>query len=280
MNYIIFNKELVKENEVKISPQDRGFRYGDGIFDTLIVNNGKLYQLNWHLDRMSRSLKSIHIEFDLSVLPALFQKLLTANNFTDGLLRIQITRGIGGRGYLPNEKTSPTLIIETLPAPQIEQQPISLWQSSYQKISSSALPVQFKLCQGLNSTLARIEGANNNCFDALMINEKNQICETSSANIFWFKNGELYTPSLSCGVLEGSIRAAVIRLWQGKMHEVMAGIEVLKEADAVFITNVAWKILAVSAINPISLQWKNISENAELINEISTLLKKDIKLLE
>lgn len=276
MTYSIFNHKLIKSEEICISPQDRGFRYGDGVFDTLIVSNGRIYQYNWHTERLERGLQAIKIDFDVTKLKKLCEQLLTANNFMNGLLRIQITRGISGRGYLPNEETKPTLLIETMAMPVIDKTPVSLWQSSYLKISSKALPMQFKLCQGLNSTLARMEAAENNCFDALMLNENNEICETSSANIFWLKNGELYTPSLACGVLEGSIRAAIIRLWQGKLHEVAENIDTLKTAQAVFITNVAWKVIAVSEVKNFNVQW----ENDVLIAQILGLLANDIKQLE
>lgn len=276
MTYAIFNHKLIKSEEICISPQDRGFRYGDGVFDTLIVSNGKIYQYNWHIERLERGLQAIKIKFDITELKPLCERLLQTNNIKDGLLRIQITRGISGRGYLPNEKITPTLLIETMAMPVIDKSPISLWQSKYSKISSNALPVQFKLCQGLNSTLARMEAAENNCFDALMLNENNEICETSSANIFWLKNGDLYTPSLSCGALEGSVRAAIIRLWQGKLYEVAENIETLKTAQAVFITNVAWKVIAVSELKFLNVQWKSDAIVAKMLD----LLGNDIKQLE
>ncbi len=277
MTYAIFNGQIVKEDEISISPQDRGFRYGDGVFDTMIVHAGKIYQFDWHIERLSRGLQAIKINFDATNLLPLCKKLLRANNFTDGLLRIQITRGISGRGYLPDStKTTPTLIIETISAPEMDKTPVKLWQSSYTKLSKNSLPVQFKLCQGLNSTLARMEAAENSCFDALMLNEKGKICETSSANIFWFKNGGLYTPALNCGVMEGSIRAAIIRLSPYKIHEIIATIEDIQGADAVFITNVALKILSVSELKPIDIKWKSEALSEGMLN----LLKNDIKQLE
>ncbi len=276
MTYAIFNHKLIKSEEICISPQDRGFRYGDGVFDALIVSNGRIYQFNWHIERLASGLQAIKINFDVAELKPLCEHLLQTNNVKEGLLRIQITRGISGRGYLPNEKATPTLLIETMAMPVIDKSPISLWQSKYSKISSKALPMKFKLCQGLNSTLARMEAAENNCFDALMLNENNEICETSSANIFWLKNGELYTPSLACGVLEGSIRAAIIRLWQGKLHEVTENIETLKTAQAVFITNVAWKVIAVSELKFLNVQWKSDAIVAKMLD----LLGNDIKQLE
>lgn len=276
MAYVIFNRLLLKENEIRISPQDRGFRYGDGVFDTMIVRNKKLYQFDWHLNRLARALHSTKIRFDAEELAGLCQKLLNANDFANGLLRIQVTRGIGGRGYLPEKDSAPTLLIETISSPEISKNPVSLWQSSYRKISQAALPVRFKLCQGLNSTLARLEAAENNCFDALMLDENNHISETSSANIFWFAGGELYTPALSCGALEGSMRAAVMRLSPYKIHEVAANIKSLQNAEAVFITNVAWKALAVSSLEPVGTGW----ESRELAQQVFNLLQEDIKQLE
>jgi len=272
MKYVIFNGKLTDESEVRISPADRGFRYGDGVFDTLLVGGGRLYGVDFNLERLKRGLAAIRIDFDLSALPALCYELLTANGCKSGLLRIQITRGVGGRGYLPDAGSSPTLLIETLALPAPPSAPVSLFLSSYQKISPHALPVNFKLCQGLNSTLARMEAADNNCFDALMLNEQNQICETSSANVFWLKNGVLYTPELACGVLDGSIRNAVIRLSPYPVQEVAASLEMLAEAEAIFITNVAYKIIAVGEIKPLNLKF----QSTELTTQFLHLLEADI----
>ncbi len=272
MTYAIFNHQLIKTKEIRISPQDRGFRYGDGVFDTMIINTGKIYQFDWHIERLKRGLQAIKINFDTTKLPQLCEQLIQANNVSDGLLRIQITRGIGGRGYMPEANPIPTMLIETIDKPATVTKSASLWLSSYQKISSKSLPMQYKLCQGLNSTLARIEAVENNYFDSLLFNEKNEICETSSANIFWYKNGELYTPSLDCGVLEGSIRAAIIRLSPYKINEVVAGIEDLKTAEAVFISNVALRICAIYELNPLGIKWKS----EKLVEQVLALLENDI----
>lgn len=272
MAYVIFNHQLVAEKEIAISPEDRGFRYGDGIFDTLIIKTGRIYQLDWHLRRLYRGLEAIRINFDTAVLPALCRQLLEANGFKEGLLRIQVTRGIGGRGYLPDNSAKPTLLIETIAQPDVGRKPVTLWKSSYEKIHPAALPVRFKLAQGLNSTLSRMEAAENACFDALLLNAKGEVCETSSANIFWLKNGALYTPSLACGILEGSIRSAIIRLWDGKLYEVEERPETLETADAVFITNVAYKALAVGGLMPTGLKW----DSAGLAEKMLGLLENDI----
>ena len=305
MKYIILNQKLILEGVAHISPQDRGFRYGDGVFETILISNKlphnfgvrhceealadaaihnddkdwiaspsarndeitrKLYQWEFHVKRLKAALTATRIEFDTNILPALCGELLTANKCSEGLLRIQITRGIGGRGYLPERGISPTLLIETMAIPTPPPAPISLFLSSYAKISQSALPVNFKLCQGLNSTLARMEAADNNCFDALILNDAGQICETSSANIFWLKNGILYTPSLACGVVEGSIRNAVIRTSPYPVQEVAENLEVFALAEAVFITNVAYKILPVFELKPLGISWNSSKLAIDVFN--------------
>ena len=269
MTHCIVNGQLIETTKARISLQDRGFRYGDGVFETLAVQNGVPYQFEWHMKRLEAGLNAIKIQYDSSHLADQCRQLLYQNDGHDGLLRIQITRGVGGVGYLPSSKSTPTVVIETSFMPPQERKTVALWQSSYSKISPRALPVNAKLCQG-NSTLARMEAAENNCFDALLLNETGQVCETSSGNIFWRTDGITYTPSLKCGVLEGSTRAALLRLCPD-IQEIEATVDELSKADAVCITNVVWKALAVETMMPGKTLWKS----EELANYYSQLLTAD-----
>ncbi|MDE3060903.1 MAG: aminotransferase class IV family protein [Pseudomonadota bacterium] len=256
MPYCIVNGRLVPAEEACISIQDRGFRYGDGVFETISVHAGRPYQLDWHLARLRAGLSAIRIDFDVEGLRPHCRLLLEKNALRDGLLRIQVTRGTGSRGYLPMPSQA-SFAIETVPLPDIPRTPVALWLSEHKKISPRALPVRYKLCQGLNSTLARLEAADHDCADALMLNEQGHVCETSSGNIFWLKDGVLYTPALSCSVLEGSTRAAIMRLSDYPVQEVEAGLEALLAAEAVFITNVVWEAMAVNRLLPKDTGWQS-----------------------
>jgi branched-subunit amino acid aminotransferase/4-amino-4-deoxychorismate lyase len=257
MAYCILNGELIPQSKAVVSVADRGFRYGDGLFETIAVHKSIPYQFAWHMSRLATGLRALKIPFDTAILNAYCRDLITRNKIEQGLLRIQITRGTGGTGYLPAKDTPPTYLIETMPAPAISEKPASLWLSSLRKIAPNALPVASKLCQGLNSTLTRLEASENNCFDSLLLNARSEIAETSSGNIFWQKAGTLYTPSLACGILEGSTRAAILRLWPGTIIEIEASLEHLLEADAVAICNVAWQALAVSELLPTAARWNS-----------------------
>jgi len=276
MSYCILNGALTKTSEAAIPIDDRGFRYGDSVFETIAIHNGVPYQFDWHMQRLSGGLKAIKIAFDTAPLKKQCQHLLRINKVKTGILRIQVSRGVGSLGYLSTAK-QPIYVIQVNPIPVMNIPPVALWKSTYQKISAKALPVQYKLGQGLNSILARLEASENEgtddhgCADALLLNEQGHICETSSGNIFWLKNGTLYTPSLACGVLEGSTRHAIMRLSTYLVVETQAPIEALLEADAVFITNVVWPIIAVGALFP-GLQIWNSTATAE---QFRTLLTHD-----
>ena len=160
MTYFIVNGQLVAAEQATVSAQDRGFRFGDGLFETIAIYSGVPYQFDWHMQRLAEGLQAIKIAFDIKCLKDFSRQLIRKNKVDNGILRIQITRGIGSKGYLPDpshSRAGAALVIETSPLPTITDKPIGLWQSTYTKISPRALPVKYKLCQGLNSTLARLE---------------------------------------------------------------------------------------------------------------------------
>ena len=274
MNYFIINGDLVTEDMALVSVQDRGFRYGDGVFETIAVHAGVPYQFSWHMQRLAGGLNALKIAYDTSKIKEFTVQLLQKNAVSNGILRIQITRGIGSKGYLPDPShklAGATLVMETLPIPALHHRLIALWCSDYRKTSASALPVQYKTSQGLNSILARIDAVENKCADALMLNEHGQVCETSSGNIFWMKDGTLYTPSLDCGVLMGSTRAAILRLSPYPAMEIKATLDTLLQADAVFMTNVTWPVMHVGALLPQNKQW----DSEKLAEEFRQLIMAD-----
>ena len=258
MPYVFINNKLLDSEKATISFEDRGFRFGDGVFETIAVASGVPYQFDWHMERLRKGLHAIKISANLHQLHEQSRRLLKENALKDGVLRIQVTRGIGSRGYLPDPKhpkAGATIIVETMPAPPPAPESASLIISSYEKITAESMPVQYKLCQGLNATLARIEATEKGAFDALLLNRDGHVCETSSGNIFWLKDKVLMTPSLTCGVLEGSMRASVMRLSPYPVKEVKAPLAELEKADSVFITNALWPLVAIQRIEGMAASW-------------------------
>lgn len=290
-NYISINGKILPEKKAVISIKDRGFRFGDGVFETCLITDGVIYNWLTHLKRLKNGLKAIKIILKnqsthhhpnegwnlhnitkcIPTFTKMTMELIKKNKIKNGYLRISISRGTGSVGYLPSHNVQPTIIIETIPSNPKPKTPVKLWISTIEKPSLKSLPVNYKLMNGLNSTLAKIEAVKNNCFDAVLLNNKNQICETSSANIFWIKNNILYTPHPDCGCLLGTIREKIIKLSPIKIKLAKAKIVDLLEADEAFITNVALGVLAIDKIA--NQQFKN----KKYSKIFSGLLNNDIK---
>ncbi len=272
MHYCYLNHKIIPASEALVPVSDRGFRFGDGVFETIRVHAGVAYRFEWHMARLAEGLQAIHIAADIGTLQKECSELLIKNACKEGLLRIQITRGTSGSGYLPAE-SAPTCLIETLPFTPTPNEPAALYLSTYRRIPATCLPVSSKLAQGMNSTLARMEAQENGCFEALQLNTQGIIAEGSSSNIFWRKNTTLYTPALDCGVLNGAMRAVILSLYPDTIHEIHADSDVLAGADAVCVVNSAWLALPVSTLSPKGYSW----ESKALAEELNTIILKDIE---
>jgi len=276
MKYVFLNNKFVAEQDAAVSIQDRGFRFGDGIFETIKIHNSRAKDFPLHLLRLEEGLQELKISFDTSSLLDKVEQLIKKNKQAEGFLRIIITRGVGSRGYMPKDDITPTIVIETINTPNMKQQTSSLIVSPYKKIPLTCLPVNYKIMQGLNSSLAKITAKDQGFSDALLTNAKNEICETSSANIFLIRKGKIYTPNLESGVLRGVIREKIINNF--KANEEKIKLRQLKKFDLIFITNVALEAKEITLI--VNQQTKAIwqscpkVESVKIFKEIKEFLQK------
>ena len=103
-----------------------------------------------------------------------------------------------------------------------------------------------------------------------MLSIEGHICECSSSNIFWVKDGMLYTPSLESGILAGTTRDSIIQLWHGGVTEGVFSIDDLKNADEVFVTNVVWIAKPVKRLMPAN----NVYKNFDFCSKVLEMLEK------
>lgn len=244
------NGEFLPAEKALVPVTDRGFRFGDGVFETIRLERGRPYQWQLHLSRMQTGLAALRITPPTVDWRAIASELITRNNASDGFLRLTITRGSGSKGYLPDAGITPTWVMEYVPPSAPPTNPYKLWVSIIQRSPLSALPTNHKLNHGIASTLALLDARDNGCDEALMLSSNGKLCETASANLFWIKDGVLYTPALSTGCLAGTTRDAVLRLAPIPTQEVVAEIDALATAEAVFLTNTRLGIWPVAALIP------------------------------
>jgi len=273
-NYFIYvNGSLHPREEASLQINDRGLKFGDGVYETIRVENGRPFSWEKHMQRLATSLNLIKINYDTASLHEISMNLLKKNNITKGSLRIMITRGIGGVGYLPGKNNVCGVVVEAIHMPKVPDQPVDLWISHWRKIPAECLPAAAKTMQGLSSTLARMEAEENGCFEAVLLSTDGNVCECSSSNIFWVKNGQLFTPSLQAGILAGTTRDNIIEFWPNGVKEGIFGIDELEAADEVFVTNVIWSALPVRKLMPAGIEFKS----HEFCKKVNEMLAEDIK---
>ncbi len=255
--WVYLNNQFLKDDQAQISVFDRGFLFGDGIFETLRIYDGRPLFLDRHLQRLHQSCEILEL-----ILPtpepeweALLQELVERNHLEHSLFRITLSRGVGGLGLDPRECSTPTIVIFPRPIPQLSadqrERGIRIAIVNTRRQPSSALPSQVKTLNYMNNILAKQEAVKAQTFDGLMLNTDGHIAECTTSNIFFVKDERIRTPSLQCGILPGITREIVIELAQTKGLIVEEGKYLpqdLFEADECFLTNTGFGVLPVSTI--------------------------------
>ncbi len=191
-----------------ISPLDRGFTYGDGVFRTMLMRNGLPEQWPLHYQKLVADCAAIGIVCpSAELLMSDFQQLFTLEEIEEnrlGVAKIIITRGEGERGYKPPTITSPTRVLIKSPMPQYAS---TLAENGvHLHLCDTRLAVQTKLAgikhlNRLENVLARMEWTNEAIFDGLMLDAHGHVIECTMSNIFARFGQKIVTPDLSqCGV--------------------------------------------------------------------------------
>lgn len=271
-SYTHLNGKLLPESEAKLPIADRGFRFGDGLFETIRLNGGVPYQWKWHLQRLSEGLAALRITPPPADWAKAAREVIQHNHATDGFLRLLVTRGAGSKGYLPLPNITAHWGIEYLPPTAVPSQPCKLFLSRQRRVGLNMLPANHKLAHGIGSTLALLEAQDYACDESLLLSAEGYLCEAAAANLFWVKDNQLFTPPLSTGCLNGSTRAAILRLNPNTTERKDATLEEFLAADGAFLSNVRLGIWPIAQLQP---EGKTFATDHPLIRKLSHQLAAD-----
>lgn len=250
------NGKFVFDDQAMVSVSDRGFLYGDGLFETIRVTNGRPIRWNQHMERLQHGagLLRLSIPYSVDALREFADELIRKNETPEAVLRLTVTRGIGPRGYSIKQGGRPTVVMNIHPAPVIDPGKPPRW-----RLATAPVPVQggdplaaLKSCNKLPQILARAEAEAQGAEEALMLNADGFVAEGASSNIFWIEKEIVCTPPLTDGVLPGVTRAAVLEVcWKLGVSTRERSIrpEVLRAADGVFLTLSTFGIVEVTALD-------------------------------
>lgn len=255
---IYINGKYYDKEDAKISVYDHGLLYGDGIFEGLRSYGGKVFRMDEHLDRLWASAKAIWLEIPMAraAMAEAINETLKRNQIRDGYIRLVVTRGAGSLGLDPNRTSNPQVIIiadsiSLYPAEMYENG-LTIITSSVQRNHPAALSPRIKSLNYLNNILAKIEGLQAGCVEALMLNHKGEVAECTGDNIFLVRNRVLQTPPLDAGILEGVSRNAVLELAKAagiETREVALTRHDVYIADECFLTGSAAEVIPVVKVD-------------------------------
>lgn len=247
----------VAREDARISIFDRGFLFGDSIYETVRTRGGKVLFWRDHLERLRRSAALLEIdlgEHGRDPLPIL-RELIARNELDSARLRVVVSRGVGGRDQV--DGFTPTWVVIPEPFEPLSDDAyargIVAVLVHVRRNAATSLNPEIKSGNLLNNVLARREAVRVGAAEGVLVNQQGYLAEGALSNLFWVgTSGELFTPALDVGILPGITREKILRVAReaGRpVHEVRERPEALDQAAEIFMTSTSWEALAVTTWN-------------------------------
>lgn len=251
--FIDFNGEIQPVNNKLFTIANRGFKYGDGLFESMRLMKGQLKFADLHADRLQRGMKTLKIDgysqMDNWFLKEKTEDLARRNKIKHGRLRLTVYRDAEGF-YTPSQnKMAYCLELQLLDEPRYFINSKGLIMDIYTELPKPCNYLSnIKTCNSLLYIMAGLYKTQYKLDDVFLLNQNGFLCEAGSSNIFvWYQN-HLYTPALSEGCVEGVMRQVIINLAKQiniPVTEAQINPEILYQAEEVFLTNATRGIQSV-----------------------------------
>lgn len=240
---IWLNGTLLPASEARVSVLDRGFLFGDGVYEVIRCFNGVGLQMDDHVARLARSLRASRIEgFEPQAVPGICSALLDANGLSDAGIYLQVTRGAAPvRNHLPPRGLTPTVMAMATPLPSLEDftapepiRAILLEDIRWLRCDIKSIALMGNVLQVMDAADHRAEEA--------ILHRGGQVAEGASTNVFALLDGALVTPPLTTQppILHGVTRLLALAATEVlglELAQRQLGIAELREADELLVTS-------------------------------------------
>ncbi len=249
--------KFIPLEKAQVAVNDRGFLYGDGLFETIPVYEGNPFYAEEHLLRLSEGadIMGLPFNYEISSLEEILKETVKVNSVNRGFLRLTLSRGKGKRGLSPEGCTEPLLLV--VPSCSIPYSREN-YKKGYGAIivkgtrRNSFSPLsRLKTLNYLDNILARMEADKKKAEEGILLNSFGNIACGTVSNIFIYKNDVLVTPSSQCGILKGITRQIVIKMAHEReiqVEERPLDPEELMEAEEAFLTNSLMEIMPLTSL--------------------------------
>lgn len=250
---ILKNDEFFKREEVLIDIEERGFQFGDGVYEVVRIYNGEFFLLDDHLKRLQYSLNEIKINYNVQEknLKQLIISLAQKNNVQDGGIYLQITRGTAIRAHAFPESVEPTLIAYPIKVATLNDLQQSGAKATLVK-DIRWLRCDIKSLNLLGNVLAKQKAKEKSAYEAIQYRSDEHVTEGSSSNVFIVKDGTLFTHPSNHYILNGITRRYTHYLAEKlsiPYKEESFSVQSLLDADEVFVTSTTSEIMPIIEVD-------------------------------
>jgi D-alanine transaminase len=240
--------------EAMVPIEDRGFQFGDAVYEVIVAYGARLFLLERHMRRLRRSAGAISLEydFDRNPLEPIIEDGLRRSGFEDAMVYLQLTRGVAPRVHAPPEGLTPTVVMTFKPLPGL---PAGLREQGVRvmtTVDTRWSKCYIKATTLLPNVLAKREALRRSYDDAIFVTEKGEVRECTASNIFFAEGGRLRIPPRTEAILHGVTQgflmecAATIGL---SVEENTCDVAALRTADEVFMSGTTVEALGITSID-------------------------------
>lgn len=275
IHYINFNGTIVPNDTKLVTAENRSFRYGDGLFETMLYTGGEIRFLHLHVERLQRSMQKIQLDqytmFDEYFIKKITDELIRKNNMVGQRVRVRLAVYRDGAGIYTPSSNKPAYVLEVQKLDiQIRDKKVGLIVDLYTEIKKPYSDLsELKSNNSLVYVLAGNYKKKFDYDDVFILNQEGFLCEALTSNLFVYFDKVLYTPALNQGCIDGVMRRVVMDMAEDEnipVVEAQISPEIMKKADELFCTN------AVQGI-----QWVMGYKQKRYFNKISRVLQEKLQ---
>ncbi len=251
---VLLNGRPIPEADASIPIDDRGFLFGDALFESMRAYGGVVFRLGRHLERLAQGAAVAGFEAmpGAALLGGEVAAVLAINDLRDARVRLTVTRGRGRPGDYVGVAGPPNRIVQASafagPDPALQRDGVTASIAVRRAVPAASLDPSIKTTSRMVSVLARREAAAAGAFEAILLDIGGRVTEGTASNMFVVERGALRTPAVGGAVLPGVTRAAVMEAAAEAgiaATEAPITVERLRGADEVFLTNSSWEVMPV-----------------------------------